>query len=83
MGERVQISLPARLGKKLEEWTRRTSQAKEVVIVQALEEHLKNRHEPDLRKEARRQSLLAKEEDLPSEVDMWESTGDSGGWVSQ
>lgn len=73
------IRLDPNLRDQLEHASHVMHRGKNWIIVQALQKFLAEIETLELRKEAKRQSLIAKKEDKRFEDD-WENAGDTSGW---
>ena len=76
------IRIPVELRHLLEQTARRLNRGKNWIIVQALREYLAKVGHENLREEARRQSLLASQQQTEEE-EAWERAGDHSGWRTQ
>lgn len=78
MSTKTAIHLPADVRHALDQISQRMGTSQETIIEEAVRAYLQQLDEAWLRQEARRQSLLAREQDVADDV--WEENTDTSGW---
>lgn len=75
------IRLTPKLREELEQAAHSLHRGKNWIITQALEDYLSKLSHTELKKEARRQSLLASKVETSSEEEWWQDNADTSSWT--